>query len=94
MKTTDVSEKLIGQKVKCIFTGLEVHGTITGIVVNTSKNHSKLVEQGYEPYMVCSKGVRIKFDSPVQWGDCSYEEYESTSRVHDEFGNLNYTELI
>ena len=94
MKTTEVSDKLIGKKVKCIFTGLEVTGTIIDIVENTCKTHPKLVEQGHEPYKVCSRGVRIKLDRPVQYGDCSYEEYESTSRVHDEFGNLNYTELI
>ena len=35
-----------------------------------------------------SKGVRIKFDKPVQWGDEFYKEFESTARKFDSWGNL------
>lgn len=41
-----------------------------------------------------SKGVEIKFDRPVVWGDYAYEKYESTARKFDEFGNLQFTEII
>lgn len=34
MTTKDVNESLIGKRVECIFTGLKVTGTITGIVEN------------------------------------------------------------
>lgn len=41
-----------------------------------------------------SAGVHIVLDKPVQWGEFWYKDYESTSRKHDEFGNLKYTKLI
>lgn len=41
-----------------------------------------------------SKGFRIKFDEPIQWGDDLYEEYESTARKFDSWGNLSKTELL
>lgn len=53
----------------------------TGVVVS-------IVDDKY------SKGLRIKFDNPVQWGDDLYEEYESTSRKFDGWGNLSDTQLI
>lgn len=41
-----------------------------------------------------SKGVEIKLDRPVVWGDCSYESYTSTARKHDDWGNLQHTALL
>ena len=40
------------------------------------------------------KGVEIELDRPVLWGDHAYSKYRSLSRKVDEFGNLEYTELI
>lgn len=94
MKTTEINESLVGRRVKGVFTGIEVTGTITGIVENYSKSHPKQVANGSPEYQVCSKGVTIQLDKPVRWGDDFYTCYESTSRVSDEFGNLKYTELI
>lgn len=41
-----------------------------------------------------SKGVRIKFDNPIDWDGGPYKEYESTARKFDGWGNLSHTELI
>lgn len=77
MKTNEVTNDLIGKRVKGIFTAMEVTGTITG-----------LIEDKW------SAGVTIALDKPVQWGNCIYSNYQSTSRKIDQFGNLKYTELI
>lgn len=77
MTTQEVNTSLIGRRVKGIFTGLEITGTITDIV-----------DRGH------AAGVEIKLDSPVQWGEHIYERYQSTSRKHDNYGNLRHTELI
>lgn len=94
MKTKDINENLVGKKVKGIFTGLEVTGTITKIVEGYSKTHPKLVAEGAPEYTLCSKGVKIHLDRPVRWGDSFYTEYESTARVADDWGNLQHTELL
>lgn len=83
MRTRDVDESLIGLRVKGVFTGLKVTGVIYDIVEYRN-------EQG----RVCSKGVMIELDSPVNWGGDWYEAYESTARVEDDWGNLQHTELI
>ena len=41
-----------------------------------------------------SAGVEIELARPVVWGNYTYNKYQSTSRKHDQFGNLKYTELI
>ena len=41
-----------------------------------------------------SKGVIIKLDTPVQWGDDVFAVWHSTSRKSDDFGNLSNTHLI
>lgn len=41
-----------------------------------------------------SKGVEIKLDQPVVWGNYTYENYTSTARKHDDWGNLQHTALI
>lgn len=41
-----------------------------------------------------SKGVEIRLDNPVVWGDYTYENYTSTARKHDNWGNLQLTELV
>lgn len=43
---------------------------------------------------IYSAGVEIELDHPVVWGDHTYNKYQSTARKHDQFGNLEYTELI
>ena len=86
MKTSEVNENLIGKRVSCICLGVETKGTIIGIV----EYHSS-----YSPNKpLCSKGVKIELDYPIQWGDDEYTEYESTSRVSDDFGNLSHTHII
>lgn len=84
MKTSEVNEALVGRKVQGHWQGSEVTGTVVAIVENK--------------YTI---GVRIKLDVPmVVWsGDYSVEswvqeEYESTSRKSDGWGNLQHTELI
>lgn len=86
MKTSEVNESLIGKRVSCVFTGLQTTGTIIGVVYDYDK-----LSPGRP---LCSKGVKIKLDYPIQWGDDEYDEMESTSRVRDEFGNLSKTHLI
>ena len=39
------------------------------------------------------KGVKIKLDHAVQWGDDFYEDYESVARKCDDWGNLKHTVL-
>lgn len=41
-----------------------------------------------------SKGVDIKLDKPVVWSDYAYENYTSTARKCDDWGNLECTDLI
>ena len=41
-----------------------------------------------------SAGVRIELDEPVQWGRCTYTHFDSTARKTDDWGNLEFTELI
>lgn len=83
MKTSEVNESLIGKRVECVVTALRTTGVIVGIV--SEEDSSKYV---------FVKGVRIKLDRPVNWGDDYIEEYESTARTKDEFGNLCHTNVI
>lgn len=84
MKTSDITKELVGKRVKCITIGDKSEGTIIDILEEHDPVTGKL----------CSKGVKIKLDHPVQWGDDLYNVNESTARVSDEKGNLQYTELI
>ena len=84
MKTTEINNSIIGKRVKGMFTGLEVTGTINCII----KSHDPHTHE------LCAIGVEIKLDKNVTWGDCTYDKYISDARVHDEFGNLEYTHLI
>lgn len=84
MKTSDITKELVGKRVSCITIGMKGEGTIVGIVEDHDPATGKL----------CSKGVKIKLDNPVQWGDDLYDINESTARIFDEKGNLQYTELI
>lgn len=84
MKLEEINETLIGRKVKGIENGYEVTGTIIGIV-----------EEEF------SKGVRIKLDEPLTcWsGDFNTdtwveEEYVSTGRKCDGWGNIEHTEFL
>lgn len=86
MKTSEISEALLGKRVKGSFTGLQYEGIIIGIVTE----HDNRTGNG----AICTKGVKVRLDHPIQWGDSEYEEIESTARTMDEFGNLHYTELI
>lgn len=49
---------------------------------------TELIENEY------SKGVVVKFDSPIQWGDYSYTKNEFTARKHDNFGSLSNVFII
>lgn len=84
MKTTDINNELVGKRVKCITIGEKREGTIIDILEEHDPVTGKL----------CSKGVKIKLDKPVQWGDDLYHEADSMARVSDNFGNLSLTELI
>lgn len=84
MKTSEVNEALVGRKVSGICQGFKVTGIVMAIIENE--------------YTI---GVRIKLDVPmVVWsGDYSTEswveeEYESTARKSDGWGNLHHTELV
>ena len=85
MRTSEVNNALIGKRVKGVHGARHITGTIIGIV-----------EDQY------SKGVRIKLDSPVffatgygvQHTEWEETEFESTARKFDDWGNLQYTELI
>lgn len=84
MKTSEVSAALVGRKVQGICQGSEVTGTVVAII-----------EDKYEV------GVRVKLDTPMLcWsGDYSteswiQEQYESTARKSDGWGNLQLTELV
>lgn len=86
MKTSEINDGLIGKRVSGIFTGLKVIGTIIGIVEDYDESNPSR--------HLCSKGVKIELDHPVLWGEYEYYQYESTSRVSDDWGNLSYTHLI
>lgn len=86
MQTSEVNESLIGKRASCVFTGIRAMGTIIGVV----REYDEL----YPGRPLCSKGVKIKLDYPIQWGDDEYDEIESTSRVRDEVENLSKTHLI
>lgn len=86
MKTSEINEGLIGKRVSDIFTGLKVTGTIIGIVEDYDDSNPNR--------HLCSKGVKIELDHPVLWGEDEYDEFESTSRVSDDWGNLSYTHVI
>ena len=86
MKISEVNESLIGKRVACVITGIQTTGTIIGVVHDYDKlSHGR---------PLCSKGVKIKLDDPIQWGDDEYDEIETTSRVSDEYGSLSKTHLI
>ena len=82
MKTTEVSKKLVGKKVK----GVCMSRPVTGIVID-------IVEDLDIYGNLCGVGVLIKLDNPIV-EDYTYTEYESVARLGDEFGNLCYTRVI
>lgn len=84
MKTKDIKPELIGKRVKCIAIGLPMEGVITDII----EEHDPVTGH------LCCKGVKIKLDKSVQWGEYEYTDIESTARVSDDWGNLQHTELI
>lgn len=84
MNTKDVNNSLVGKRVKGKFTDITYEGTIIGTV----ESRDPILGQ------VCTKGLKIRLDHPIQWGDDEYEVIESTARVKDDWGNLQHTELI
>ncbi len=92
MKVTELNSELIGKRVTCIHNGESRNGTIISLVEETDPYSKK----------VCSKGVRIRLDNPVffasgygvqhtEWWE---HEFDSTARVFDGWGNLQYTNLV
>lgn len=75
MKTKDVNKTLTGKRVKGIYTGLAYEGTVIGITENRDTYTGQL----------CSKGLKIELDHPIQWGDDEYNVIESTARVKDDW---------
>jgi len=43
---------------------------------------------------VHTANVKVRFDEPHQWGNDLYESDWSFARLHDEFGSLQYLEII
>ena len=84
MKTKDIKPELVGKRVNCIAIGEQSTGVITDII----EEHDPVTGH------LCSKGVKIKLDKSVQWGEDEFTEITSTARVADNWGNLQYTELI
>lgn len=66
--------------------GKRVKGILTALPVTGT-----IIDIIVNPY---SKGVQIRLDGPVRWGDSLFYHYTSTSRVDDEFGNLKHTHLL
>lgn len=66
--------------------GKRVAGVFTAMEVTGTI--TGIVDDGF------SKGVKIKLDNGVNWGNEIFHEYESTVRVEDEWGNLKYTRII
>lgn len=92
MKVTELNSELIGKRVACIHGCCNRQGTIISLVE----------EKDPVTHKVCSKGVRIQLDEPVffssgygvqhtEWWE---HEFNSTARVFDGWGNLQYTNLI
>lgn len=66
--------------------GKRVNGIFTGMKVTGT-----IIAIVNEQYSI---GVRIKLDTPVQWGSDTYTEYESTGRRCDGWGNIQNTHII
>jgi len=84
MKTKDIKPELVGKKVICLAIGEPRIGVVTEILEehNPATGH------------LCSKGVLIKLDKSVFWGEHEYTEIYSTARISDDVGNLQHTELL
>ena len=101
MKTNEVHESLIGKRAKTLFDGKDVNGTIIEIVSIKCSTYNRETNMYNGPEVECSRGVKIKLDKPVMMysGDFNTEAWwqdtlECTARVHDDWGNLQYVELI
>ena len=81
MKTNEVNDSIIGKRCKCIFTGAMVTGVIESVNVNVNVNKY-------------SAEVMVRFDEPHTWGNEIYEYDWAHGRLHDEFGSLQYLEII
>lgn len=66
--------------------GKRVKGIFTSLEITGT-----IIDLVYDQY---STGIIIKLDNPVNWGGGIFEQYTSTARKHDEFGNLQHTVLI
>ena len=84
MKTSEINSSLIGKRVNGVFLAMSVTGTIIATVEGRCPVTNEL----------CSKGVLIELDEPIVDGTGTYTEYESTSRVFDDWGNLEHTHII
>lgn len=58
------------------------------------KKDSDIARKALLTENVCSAGVEIQLDKPVYNGDEKWTKYQSTSRTFDEWGNLEYTNII
>ena len=54
---------------------------VTGTIVDIEENQH-------------TADVKVRYDQPHQWGDCSYTEGWSWDRKHDEFGTLKHLSII
>lgn len=84
MKTNDIKPELVGKKVICLAIG----ESRTGVVTEILEEHDPVTKR------LCAKGVKIKLDKSVFWGEEEYTELCSTARISDDWGNLQHTELL
>lgn len=83
MKPEELTEALIGKRVRTISFGTSYVGTVVRIV----EEHNPVDGQN-------RKGLQIKLDYPIQWGENEYDTIYIYPRSKYDFGNLYHTELI
>lgn len=102
MKTAEVNESLVGKRVRITEGLYKGEGTIVATIEGKTKNHPKMIAEGEPEEVVCSKGVRVHLDKAVfqatgygvqhtEWWE---DEADMTARVFDDWGSLQYVELI
>lgn len=85
MRTSEVTNALIGKRVKGVHGARPVTGTIIGIVED---KYSKGVRIKLDSPVFFASGYGVQH---TEWEET---EYESTARKFDDWGNLQHTELI
>lgn len=66
--------------------GKRCKSIFTGLMVTGTIEEVRVSEHTVE--------VRVRYDEPQIWGDCTYESDWSFGRLCDEFGSLRHLEII